>query len=208
MKYRVIPVTPFQQNCTLIWCDQTNKAALIDPGGDIEELLHWVKEEGVEVEKLLLTHGHIDHVSGADELRRQLNVPIIGPQQADHFWLEMLPGQCDMFGWPHVETFEPDQWLNEGDVVSVGNGQLEVIHCPGHTPGHVVFYQRDDQIAMVGDVLFRGSIGRTDFPQSNHADLINAINQKLLPLGDEVEFIPGHGPTSTFGEEKRSNPFL
>lgn len=208
LKYRVTPVTNYQQNCSLVWCSTTNRAALIDPGGDIERLLHAAREEGVELEKILLTHGHLDHVGGAQLIAEQLNIPIIGPHQADAFWLERLPDQAKMFGFAHMEPFMPDRWLVEGEQVSVGNELFEVLHCPGHTPGHIVFYNAASQVAFVGDVLFQNSVGRSDFPMGNHADLISSIKEKLLPLGDEIRFIPGHGPSSTFGAERRNNPYL
>ncbi len=208
MKYRVIPVTAYQQNCSLVWCTATNKAALIDPGGDIEVLLRAVKEQGVELEKLLLTHGHLDHVGGAKLIAEQLNIPIIGPHQADAFWLERLSAQAEMFGFADTEAFVPSCWLQEGEHISVGNEVFAVLHCPGHTPGHVVLYNATSSIAFVGDVLFQNSIGRTDFPQGNYAALISSIKDKLLPLGDDVVFIPGHGPSSTFGAERENNPFL
>ncbi len=208
MNYQVIPVTAYQQNCSLIWCNTTKKAALIDPGGDVDILLAAVEKQGLQLEKLLLTHGHLDHVGGAEKIAKKLNLPIIGPHQADLFWLENLPRQCEMFNFPKTESFEPDQWLEEGDQIKVGELLLEVLHCPGHTPGHVVFYNATATLAFVGDVLFSGSVGRSDFPQGDHATLIRSIKNKLLPLGDEVEFVPGHGPNSTFGRERLNNPFL
>lgn len=208
MKYRVIPVTDYQQNCSLVWCSETNKAALIDPGGDVEILLQAVREERVQLEKLLLTHGHLDHVGGAKLIADQLNIPIVGPHQADEFWLEGLPKQAEMFGFPDLEAFVPSRWLLDEEQVTVGNELFDVIHCPGHTPGHVVFYNAASRVAFVGDVLFQNSIGRTDFPRGNYDALISSIKEKLLPLGDGVVFIPGHGPSSTFGAERENNPFL
>lgn len=208
MNYQVIPVTAYQQNCSLIWCDQTGQAALIDPGGDVEVLLAAVERQGVQLVKLLLTHGHLDHVGGTKQIAEQLNIPIIGPQRADLFWLEALPRQCEMFNFPPTEAFVPAQWLEEGDQVTLGEQVLDVLHCPGHTPGHVVFYHAAAQLAFVGDVLFAGSVGRSDFPQGDHATLIHSIKNKLLPLGDAVEFVPGHGPNSSFGHERLHNPFL
>ncbi len=208
MKYKIIPVTAYQQNCSLIWCEKTNKAALIDPGGDIDVLLAQVNELGLQLEKVLLTHGHLDHVGGAKQIATTLDLPIIGPHQADAFWLQALPKQSEMFGFAHVDSFEPDQWLEEGARIKVGDVLLSVLHCPGHTPGHVVFYNNLDEIVFVGDVLFQGSIGRTDFPQGDHDQLISSIKQKLLPLGDEVMFVPGHGPMSSLGHERQNNPFL
>ena len=208
MKYRVIPVTRYQQNCSLVWCSKTHSATLIDAGGDIEQLLLAVAEEGVTLEKLLLTHGHLDHVGGAHTLAEQLNIPIIGPHQADRFWFERLADQANMFGFAHTEPFMPHRWLIEGEQITVGDELFDVLHCPGHTPGHIVFYNAASQTAFVGDVLFQNSVGRSDFPMGNHTDLIHSIKEKLLPLGDEVRFIPGHGPSSTFGEERRNNPYL
>jgi glyoxylase-like metal-dependent hydrolase (beta-lactamase superfamily II) len=208
MKFAILPVTPYQQNCSLIWCETTLRAALVDPGGDVEALLAAVKKSGVTLEKLLLTHGHLDHVGGALELSRRLDLPIVGPHRDDAFLLDNLPAQAEMFGFPPATSFLPSQWLKEGDSVSVGNLALRVIHCPGHTPGHVVLYEPKSRHAFVGDVLFKGSIGRTDFPRGNYDDLIASIRDKLFPLGDDVAFVPGHGPMSTFGFERRHNPFV
>jgi glyoxylase-like metal-dependent hydrolase (beta-lactamase superfamily II) len=208
MKYRIIPVTAYQQNCSLLICQQTNKAALIDPGGDIELLLAAVKQEGVELESILVTHGHLDHVGGVAELAEKLALPIIGPQQADDFWIKNLPEQVRVFGFPHSDSFTPTRWLNDGDTVKVGEEVLQVIHCPGHTPGHVVYFSETARVAWVGDVLFKGSIGRTDFPKGDHQTLINSIKNKLWPLGTDVAFVPGHGPMSTFGEEMLNNPYV
>lgn len=208
LQYKIVPVTPFEQNCSIIWCDETRQAAIVDPGGDIQQLQQVVEELGVNVTQLLLTHGHLDHVGGTEPLSLILGVPIIGPQQADEFWLQGLPRQSEMFGFPMTEAFAPTQWLNDGDVVSVGNQALQVFHTPGHTPGHVIFYSADANVAFVGDVLFKGGIGRTDFPQGDHPTLVNSIKTKLWPLGNEVTFIPGHGPLSTFGHERVTNPFV
>lgn len=208
MKFSIIPVTPFQQNCTLLWCESTNRAAVVDPGGDVEKIIAKVDELGLVLEKILLTHAHIDHAGGTAELSAAAGIPIEGPHQEDKFWIDGLPQQSQMFGFPDVEVFDPDRWLVDGDTVSVGNETLDVLHCPGHTPGHVVFYHAAGQLALVGDVLFQGSIGRTDFPKGDHPTLISSIREKLFPLGDEVAFIPGHGPMSTFGQERKSNPFV
>lgn len=208
MKYRIIPVTPFQQNCSLIWCEDTLKAAVVDPGGDLDRIRAAIAEEGVTVEKILLTHAHIDHAGGTAELARALNVAIEGPHREDNFWIVGLPQQAQMFGFPSPEVFTPDRWLEDGEEVTVGNQTLAVLHCPGHTPGHVVFFHKASELALVGDVLFHGSIGRTDFPKGDHATLIRSIREKLFPLGDEVAFIPGHGPMSTFGQERATNPFV
>jgi len=208
LNYKIIPVTPFEQNCSLIWCSETMKGALVDAGGDIEKLLASAAKLGITIEKLLLTHGHIDHAGGAGELATTLGVPIEGPQQEERFWLDQLPAQSRMFGFPPVQDVKPTRWLNDGDTVTVGNESLQVLFTPGHTPGHVVFFHGPSKLAIVGDVLFAGSIGRTDFPRGDHKTLIASIHNKLWPLGDDVSFIPGHGPMSTFGEERRNNPFV
>lgn len=208
LRYKIVPVTPFEQNCSLLWCDATQRAAIVDPGGDIERVLAESKRLGLSVEKILLTHGHIDHAGGTGALARQLQVPIEGPEREDSFWIDALPQQSKMFGFPAAEAFTPDRWLVDGDTVSIGEEQLEVLHCPGHTPGHVVFFSPGARLAVVGDVLFAGSIGRTDFPRGNHATLVNSIRHKLWPLGKDVVFIPGHGPMSSFGDERDSNPYV
>lgn len=206
--YRTIPVTQFEQNCSLVWCGETKKAALIDPGGDLPELLAAVEEEGVELEQIWLTHAHIDHAGGTGQLARERKLPIVGPHPGDQFWIDGLPQQSAMFGFPPAEPFTPTRWLKDGDTVSIGNCTLQVRHCPGHTPGHVVFFEPTTKHAFVGDVLFAGSIGRTDFPQGDHDTLIASITQRLWPMGDDVTFIPGHGPESTFGRERRTNPYV
>lgn len=208
MRYTIIPVTPYEQNCTLLVCEQTRQAALVDPGGDLDILLEIVKQQGVTLESILVTHGHLDHVGGVAALSKQLSLPIIGPHVEDEFWIQALPEQSRMFGFPKSDSFVPSRWLKDGDSVEVGNEKLQVIHCPGHTPGHVVFYSTSANLAILGDVLFKGSIGRTDFPKGDYQTLINSIQLKLWPLGKDVAFIPGHGPMSTFGEEMRSNPFV
>lgn len=208
MRYTIIPVTPYQQNCTLLVCEQTHKAALVDPGGDLDVLLEEVEKQKVELESILLTHGHMDHIGGVAELSKQRGLPIIGPHRDDDFWIQSLPEQCRMFGFPRCESFTPSRWLIDGDSVKVGNENLQVIHCPGHTPGHVVYFSATDRLAIVGDVLFKGSIGRTDFPRGDYQTLIDSIQLKLWPLGGDIAFIPGHGPMSTFGEEMRNNPFV
>jgi glyoxylase-like metal-dependent hydrolase (beta-lactamase superfamily II) len=207
LHYRIIPVTPFEQNCTLLVCDETQRAAVVDPGGDIERILAAVAKCGATLEKILVTHGHIDHAGGVAELAERLSLPIEGPQREDKFWIDGMPQQARSFGFPGVNSFTPDRWLENGDVVSFGAIVLEVLHCPGHTPGHVVFFHRPSRLALVGDVLFKGSIGRTDFPRGDFNTLITSIRSRLWPLGDDVAFISGHGPMSTFGEERRSNPF-
>lgn len=208
LAFHITPVTTFAQNSSLLWCTETKKAAIIDPGGDVEKILKAVDHHNVVVEKILLTHGHIDHVGFAMELAKQHKLPIIGPHADDKFLLQTLDEYGQMLGLQHSGNIEPDQWLRDGDEVSVGKQILKVIHCPGHTPGHVVFYHKPSKLAVVGDVLFQNGIGRTDFPRGNHADLLASISQKLLPLGDDVEFIPGHGENSTFGQERCNNPYL
>ncbi|NJM49519.1 MAG: MBL fold metallo-hydrolase [Sphingomonadales bacterium] len=207
LKAAIIPVTPLQQNCSLIWCTATNKAALVDPGGDLPKVKSALAQTGVELEKILITHGHIDHCGEAGKLAKELGVPIEGPQEEDRFWIAQLAEDGRKYG-VNGEIFEPDRWLEDGDSVTVGNLTLDVIHCPGHTPGHVIFYHSPSKLAIVGDVLFQGSIGRTDFPRGNYQDLIDAITLKLWPLGDDVTFIPGHGPASQFGHERRTNAFV
>jgi glyoxylase-like metal-dependent hydrolase (beta-lactamase superfamily II) len=208
MQTLTIPVTPFQQNCTLLWCEESLQAAVVDPGGDVELILQAVKDNGLKLVKILLTHGHLDHVGGTAELVSRLGLPVEGPQLEERELIEHLPQQCVMFGFPQVASFTPDRWLEQGDTVSFGHEELEVLYCPGHTAGHIVFFHRGDKLALVGDVLFRGSVGRTDLPRGDHAQLIDSIRGRLWPLGDEVEFVPGHGPRSSFGAERRSNPFV
>lgn len=208
LNFTLIPVTHYQQNCSLIWCAATNKAAVVDPGGDVPLLLRRIAEQKVTVEQVLLTHGHMDHAGGARQLADQLQVPIVGPHPDEAFWLDMLPEQARMMGFTPVPPLRPDRWLAEGETVAVGEQTLEVLHCPGHTPGHIVFFHRASATAWVGDVLFAGSIGRTDFPRGDYATLVQSIRGKLWPLGDQVRFIPGHGPMSTIGKERRDNPFV
>lgn len=208
MKYAIVPVTPFQQNSTVLWCPETGRAAVCDPGGDIDRIVQVVERERLVPERILVTHGHIDHVGGVADLAERLGLPIEGPHRDDQFWIDGMPQQCKMFGFPPVRAFMPDRWLQAGDQVLVGNQRLDVIHCPGHTPGHVCFFHAPSRLAIVGDVLFQGSVGRADFPKGDYQTLIASIRERLLPLGDDVEFIPGHGPTSTFGEERRFNPYI
>lgn len=208
LKAQIIPVTPLEQNCSLIWCDETNEAAFVDPGGEPEKLIAALEEKQLTLKKLFLTHGHLDHAGGAKALKEKYDLPIIGPHKDDKFWLDQIEEHAAQYGIPGLERCEPDEWLTDGDVVTLGNLEMQVFHCPGHTPGHVVFYEKGKDVAFVGDVIFKGSIGRTDFPRGNHSDLIRSIVEKLWPLGDTVTFVPGHGPLSTFGIERHSNPFV
>ena len=207
MRAAILPVTPLQQNCSLIWCTKTMKGALVDPGGDLDKLKSGVAKSGVTLEKILITHGHLDHCGMAGVLAKELDLPIEGPEEADRFWIARLDDDAGRWG-VEAQVFEPDRWLKDGDTVTVGELVLNVVHCPGHTPGHVVFVHQPSRFAFVGDVLFKGSIGRTDFPMSDHQSLIDAITQKLWPLGDDITFVPGHGPVSTFGAERQTNPFV
>lgn len=208
LQYRTIPVTRFQQNCSIVWCDATYRAAVIDPGGDLPVLLAEVARLGLTLEQIWLTHAHIDHAGGTAQLARAQSLPIIGPHPGDQFWIDGLPQQGTMFGFPPAEVFTPTRWLQDGDTVQLASHTLQVRHCPGHTPGHVVFYSPELKRAFVGDVLFAGSIGRTDFPQGDHATLIRSITERLWPMGDDTVFIPGHGPESTFGRERKTNPYV
>lgn len=208
MRALIIPVTPFQQNCSLIWDEDSRRGAVVDPGGEIERVLGEADQRGVTLEKILLTHAHVDHCAATAELAGARGLPVEGPQREDQFWIEALPQVAAQFGFPPASSFEPDRWLEQGDRVTVGGQTLEVLHCPGHTPGHVVFFHPAERCAWVGDVLFAGSIGRTDFPRGNHEALIKSIRERLFPLGDDVRFVPGHGPMSTFGAERRTNPFV
>lgn len=208
MKVEIIPVTPFQQNCSIIVCSSTNKAAIVDPGGEVDRLVARVNELGVELEKILITHAHIDHAGGTKDLADKLNLPIEGPQKEDIFWIDRLNDQSRMFQFPEAKPFEPTRWLEHNDKVTVGDLTLEVRYCPGHTPGHVVFISHEHKLAWVGDVLFKGSMGRTDFPRGDHQTLIDSIHANLMTLPDDYRFISGHGPISTIGEERQSNPFI
>lgn len=207
MRAAVIPVTPLQQNCTLLWCTETMKGAFVDPGGDLDKLRAAATQAGVTIEKILVTHGHIDHCGAAGEFAKELGVPLEGPHEADRFWISRLDEDGRKYGIRGT-VFEPDRWLEQGDQVTVGNLTLDVYHCPGHTPGHVVFHHPESKFATVGDVLFQGSIGRFDFPLGNHQDLLDAIVERLWPLGDDTTFVPGHGPLSNFGHERKTNPFV
>lgn len=208
LKYQTVPVTAFQQNCSILWCDATMKAAVVDPGGELDRLIAAAQALGVSLEQIWLTHAHIDHAGGTGELARRLGLPIVGPHPGDQFWIDGLVQQSAMFGFPPAEPFTPTRWLHDGDTVTLGEETLTVRHCPGHTPGHVVFHSATAGRAFVGDVLFAGSIGRTDFPGGNHDQLIASITERLWPMGDATVFIPGHGPESSFGRERRSNPYV
>jgi hydroxyacylglutathione hydrolase len=208
LQYFTFPVTPFQQNCSVIYDDQTKQAAVIDPGGDLDALLAEVDRRGLKLEQIWQTHAHIDHAGGTAELARRLSIPIVGPQRADQFWIDGLKQQGAMFGFPPAEPFTPTRWLEDGDTVELAGHVLHVRHCPGHTPGHVVFHSPEMKRAFVGDVLFAGSVGRTDFPQGSFEQLNASITQRLWPMGDDTVFIPGHGPESTFGRERKSNPYV
>ena len=204
----IVRVTPFEQNCTLIWDEASKVGAVVDPGGDLERIEQGIKQAGISIEKILLTHGHIDHAGGADELREKLGVKIEGPHKRDVILLDNLEKQGKLYGVEGVRNVTPDRWLEEGDQVTIAGHNFEIFHCPGHSPGSVVFFNRAQRFALVGDVLFRGSIGRPDFPYGDHAALISSIKSKLLPLGDDVFFICGHGEPGQFGPERLSNPFL
>lgn len=208
LKAAIIQVTPFQQNCTLLWNEATMAGAVVDPGGDLEEIERAIAEIGMSVEKIILTHGHIDHAGGADELRERLKVKIEGPHQADGFLLKNLEKQGSTYGITGCRNVAPDRFFEEGETVEIGGHTFEIFHCPGHSPGSLVYFNRAQRFALVGDVIFQGSIGRTDFPYGDHDALISAIKTKLFPLGDDVAFICGHGRPSQFGIERESNPFL
>ena len=207
LRAAIIPVTPLQQNCSLIWCTKTMRGAFVDPGGDLPKLRVALARSGVTIEKILITHGHIDHCGSAGILAKELGVPIEGPHEEDRFWIARLADDGRNYGVVG-EPFEPDRWLVDGDTVTLGELTLDVRHCPGHTPGHIVFHHPTSRLAIVGDVLFAGSIGRTDFPRGNHQQLLDAITQCLWPMGDDTSFIPGHGPMSTFGQERKTNAFV
>ncbi len=208
LKAQIIPVTAFAQNCSIIWCDETMEGALVDPGGDADKILAHSEKLGVKLVKILLTHGHLDHAGGAADIKEKLGLPIIGPHKDDKFWLDQIEEQAAKYSMAGLRCCTPDQWLEDGDDITVGNQTLSVLHTPGHTPGHVVLFNKDHKVAFVGDVLFKGSIGRTDFPRGDLDTLLDAIKDKLWPLGDDVTFVPGHGELSTFGAERRSNPFV
>ena len=208
LHYKIIPVTAFSQNCSVVWCEEQGNTALIDPGGDAGVIKQVLSELQRTPEKILLTHGHLDHVGAAAELATFYDVPVEGPQLRDKFLLDALPQQSQMFGFPYCAPLQPASWLEEGETLSLGSCQFEILHCPGHTPGHIVFYERENKLLFSGDVIFKGGVGRSDFPQGDHQQLIASIKEKLLPLGDDITFIPGHGPVSTLGMERTTNPFL
>ena len=204
----IIPVTAFQQNCTLLWCTATMRGAFVDPGGDLDKLKSVAAERGVTIEKVLVTHGHVDHCGEAGVLAKELGVPLEGPHEDDRFWIALLSEHGAQYGMRGARPFEPDRWLEDGDSVTVGELTLDVYHCPGHTPGHVVFHHAPSNLALVGDVLFQGSIGRTDFPRGDLKTLLSSITGRLWPLGEQTAFVPGHGPMSTFGQERKTNPVV
>lgn len=209
MKFQIIPVTPFQQNCTLMWDENTNKAAVVDPGGDVAKIAAAIEQRGLTLEKVFVTHGHLDHCGGAKTLADQFGVPIEGPNEADAYLLdELATSQTRMWGLPAGVPFTPDRWLNQGDTVTVGNETLQVFHCPGHSPGHVIFFHAPTKVAISGDVLFAGSVGRTDLPNGSFNALVKSIRENMYTLGDDVQFIPGHGPVSTIGSERKSNQYV
>ncbi len=208
MKAVVIPVTPYAQNCTVLWCEETMMGAVSDPGGDIDRVQDAIKEQGVTIEKILLTHGHLDHAGGTAELAERLGVPIEGPHPDDLFLIEGLDDHASKPDFEGARSFTPDRWLDGGETVRFGNVTMSVRHCPGHTPGHIIFHGAKDKVALVGDVLFQGSIGRSDLPRGDHDTLIRSIREQLWPLGNDTTFVPGHGPLSTFGQERQSNPFV
>ena len=208
MKIIIIPVTPYEQNCSLIICEETKIAAIIDPGGDPKHILNIVEQQGVKVDKIILTHGHLDHVGGTQAVADKLNVPVIGPEKEDLFWLAQLEAQSQRFGFPTTASFSPTRWLEEGEILEVGKIKLKVLHIPGHTPGHIALYDKQSKQVIVGDILFNGGIGRFDFPRGNRSQLVSGIKEKLLTLPPETMVYPGHGPTTTIGKEKASNPFL
>ncbi len=206
---RLLPVTPFAQNCSLLWDPDSKEGVLVDPGGEAEKLMRECETLGVKLKEIWLTHGHLDHAGGAQDIRDTLGIEVIGPHKDDQFWMDEIETHWANYGHAGMgKNIVPDRYLNDGDTLTLGAHEFTVVHTPGHTPGHVVIYNQAMKIAFVGDVLFRGSIGRTDFPKSNHQDLLNSITQKLWPLGSDMRFVPGHGPMSTFGQERADNSFV
>jgi len=208
LKALIVPVTPFQQNCSILWCTATRKAAVIDPGGGVDQILAAARQHGLTIERILVTHGHVDHAAAVADLAERLSVPVEGPERQDAFWIDALPEHGARYGMAYARSFTPDRWLEDGDTVTIGDLTLDVLHCPGHTPGHVVFIHAPSRFGVVGDVLFRGSIGRTDFPRGDHAALIRSIREKLFPLGDDITVLTGHGEPTTLGHERRTNPYV
>lgn len=208
LQCQILPVTPYQQNCSILLCEETGRAAVVDPGGDIDRIMAVLAEHGGKLERIFITHGHMDHCAGTSALRELTGVLVEGPHIEDKFWIDQMPQMCQMGGLPAAAAFEPDRWLQDGDTVSFGAQTLLVRHCPGHTPGHIILFHEGVRVAWVGDVLFQGSVGRTDFPRGDFDTLVESIQQKLWPLGDDVRFVPGHGPMSTFGHERKTNPFV
>lgn len=208
LKVMIVPVTAFAQNCSVMWCDETMDGAVVDPGGDLDKIEQVVAEQGITLKKVLCTHAHIDHAGQLAEFAERHELPIEGPHREEQFWIDLLPTQGDQFGMPGARSFEPTRWLDDGDKVTLGNVTFDIVHCPGHTPGHIVFFDAVHRLAIVGDVLFQYSIGRTDFPRGSHEELVSSIRNKLFPLGDDITFVPGHGATSTFGAERKMNPFV
>jgi glyoxylase-like metal-dependent hydrolase (beta-lactamase superfamily II) len=208
LRVELVVVTPFQQNCSVIWCSDTLEGAVVDPGGDTDKIKAVIDAHQLNIKQILLTHGHLDHAGGATQLREILKVPVNGPHKEDEFWLQGIEQQGKQYGFSGALNCQPDRWLDEGEEIGIGKEKLSTLHCPGHTPGHLVYYHKSSGLAFVGDVIFKGSIGRTDFPKGNKADLIDSITTKLWPLGDETRFLSGHGPLSTFGDERSSNPYV
>jgi hydroxyacylglutathione hydrolase len=208
LQIRIVPVTAFQQNCSMIWDEASKRAAFVDPGGDVDKLMGALERFGLTLTRIWLTHGHLDHAGAAAELRERTGVAVEGPHRDDQFWLDQIGDSAARYGMPGGRNVTPDRYFEDGDVLEFEGVRFDVAHTPGHTPGHVVIHNREANLAFVGDVLFAGSIGRTDLPRGNHQQLIDSITSKLWPLGEDIRFVPGHGPTSTFGQERRTNPFV
>jgi len=208
LKYKIVPVTQFVQNCSILWCDRTKIGAVVDPGGDFKRIDAVVRQQGLDIQKILITHAHVDHASLAKLCSENYSADIEGPHKKDHFWIKTIAVQGKLFGIKDASSFKPTRWLNGGEKIQLGNETLEVLYCPGHTAGHVVFVSHSAKLLAVGDVLFKGSIGRSDLPGGNHKTLVQSIKQKLWPLANDYRFIPGHGPMSTIGHERKTNPFV